>query len=98
MGAQWESCRRISSIGVEISSAPEPVTVESVPDLPLTGEDALATDTAPKPRAGRKRAGSDESKPRRARKTAAPAGEGAEGEKPAATKRARKSRSKTASE
>ena len=88
------------SIGVVETSrpAPEPVTVESVPDLPLTGEDALATDTAPKPRTGRKRAGSDESKPRRARKTAAPAGEGAEGEKPAATKRARKSRSKSASE
>jgi uncharacterized protein (TIGR00288 family) len=87
------------SIGVVETSrpAPEPVTVESVPDLPLTGEDALATDTAPKSRTARKRAGSDESKPRRARKGVAPAAETAEGEKPVA-KRARKSRSKTASE
>ena len=88
------------SIGVVETSrpAPEPVTVESVPDLPLTGEDALATDLEPKPRAARKRAASDESKPRRARKTATPAAEGAEGDKPAPRRSARKSRSKTASE
>ncbi len=88
------------SIGVVETSrpAPEPVTVESVPDLPLTGEDALATDNEPKPRAARKRGASDESKPRRARKTATPAAEGAEGDKPAPRRSARKSRSKTASE
>ena len=87
------------SIGVVETSrpAPEPVTVESVPDLPLTGEDALATDNEPKPRAARKRGASDESKPRRARKTA-PVAEGTEGDKPAPRRSARKSRSKTASE
>jgi hypothetical protein len=74
--------------------APEPVTAESVPDLPLTGEDALAEPEA-KARGTRKRAASDEARPRRARKSAATTGE--EGDKPA-TKRARKSRSKSASE
>ena len=87
------------SIGVVETSrpAPEPVTVESVPDLPLTGEDALATDNEPKPRAARKRGPSDESKPRRAPKKA-PAAEETEGDKPAPRRSARKSRSKTASE
>ena len=75
--------------------APEPVTIESVPDLPLTGEDALAeTDT--RPRSTRKRAGSDEARPRRARKSTATAGE--ESEKPATKRSARKTRSKSASE
>ena len=88
------------SIGVVETSkpAPEPVTVESVPDLPLTGEDALATDNEPKPRTARKRGASEESKPRRARKTATPAAEGTEGDKPAPRRSARKGRSKTASE
>jgi uncharacterized LabA/DUF88 family protein len=75
--------------------APEPVTVESIPDLPLTGEDALAeTDT--RPRGTRKRTGSDEARPRRARKSAATTGE--EGDKSATKRSPRKSRSKTASE
>jgi uncharacterized protein (TIGR00288 family) len=73
--------------------APEPVVEESIPDLPLTGEDALA-DEAPKTRTGRKRGAASESKPRRARKSASTE----EGEKPAAKRGARKSRSKTASE
>jgi len=76
--------------------APEPVVVESVPDLPLTGEDALATTDA-KPRSTRKRGTADAARPRRSRKSAR-AGEEAQGE-PSATKRsARKSRSKTSSE
>ena len=77
------------SVGVVETSrpAPEPVISESVPDLPLTGEDALSVvPEVETPRPARKRA-------TRARKTAG----GEEGEKPA-TKRARKSRSKTASE
>ena len=84
------------SIGVVETSrpAPEPVVVESIPDLPLTGEDALS-DAEAKPRSARKRGGSDDSRPRRARKSAASTGE--EGEKPAAKRSARKSR-KTASE
>ena len=77
--------------------APEPVVAESVPDLPLTGEDALA-DLDEKPaRPARKRAGSDESKPRRARKSASASGE-AIGDKPVPKRSARKSRSKSASE
>jgi len=84
------------SVGVVETSrpAPEPVVEETIPDLPLTGEDALSEPEA-KPRATRKRAG-DDAKPRRARKSAAAAGE--EGDKPAAKRSARKSRSKTASE
>jgi hypothetical protein len=84
------------SVGVvEIARPnPEPVTEESIPDLPLTGEDALA-DTEAKPRAaGRKRA-SGEAKPRRPRKSA---GASDEGDKPAPRRAARKSRSKTVSE
>jgi len=77
------------SVGVVETSrpAPEPVISESVPDLPLTGEDALS-DAEATPRPTRKRAS-------RARKSAAATGE--EGDKPA-SKRARKSRSKTTSE
>jgi hypothetical protein len=75
---------------------PEPLTTESIPDLPLTGEDALS-DSDVKPRSGgRKRASTDEAKPRRARKSAAASDE--EGDKPAPRRAARKSRSKTASE
>ena len=86
------------SVGVVETSrpAPEPVFTESVPDLPLTGEDALSTDGEAKPRSSRKRASGGEPKPRRGRKTAAPSGE--EGDKPAPRRSARKSRSKSASE
>jgi hypothetical protein len=66
-----------------------------VPDLPLTGEDALS-DSDVKPRTARKRASGDQAKPRRARKTAAASDE--EGDKPAPRRSARKSRSKTVSE
>ncbi len=84
------------SIGVVETSrpAPPPVVEESVAGLPLTGEDALS-EPETKPRSTRKRATSDESKPRRGRKTAAAA---EEGDKPAAKRSARKSRSKTATE
>jgi hypothetical protein len=69
------------------------VFTESVPDLPLTGEDALS-DTEAKPRTARKRAGAAEKKTRTTpRKSAAVS---AEGEKPAPRRAARKS--KTASE
>jgi len=85
------------SVGVVETSrpAPEPVFTESVPDLPLTGEDALS-DSDLKPRSGRKRTSGDDKKPRRPRKTAAASGE--EGEKPAPRRAARKSKSRTASE
>ncbi len=74
---------------------PEPLATESIPDLPLTGEDALS-DSDLKPRAaGRKRATGDEAKPRRTRKSAAASDEG---DKPAPRRAARKSRSKTAGE
>jgi uncharacterized protein (TIGR00288 family) len=79
------------SVGVVETSqpAPPPVAVESIPDLPLTGEDAL-TDAEAKPRSARKRAASGETRPRRGRKSA-----GAdEADKP--KRSARKSRSKTA--
>jgi uncharacterized protein (TIGR00288 family) len=84
------------SVGVVETSrpAPEPVFTESVPDLPLTGEDALSTDGEAKPRSSRKRASGDEAKPRRGRKSAAASGD--EGDKPAPRRSARKSRSKTA--
>ena len=85
------------SIGVVETSrpAPEPITTESVPDLPLTGEDALS-DSDVKPRNARKRASGDQARPRRGRKTAAASDE--EGDKPAPRRSARKSRSKTVSE
>ncbi|HEY6088487.1 MAG TPA: NYN domain-containing protein [Gemmatimonadaceae bacterium] len=86
------------SVGVVETSrpAPEPVFTESVPDLPLTGEDALSSDAEAKPRTARKRASAD-AKPRRAaRKSAAATGD--DGEKPAPRRSARKSRSKSASE
>jgi uncharacterized protein (TIGR00288 family) len=83
------------SVGVVETSrpAPEPVFTESIPDLPLTGEDALSG-TEPKTRTARKRAGGDEAKPRRARKSAA----AGDDEEKAPRRAARKSRSKTASE
>jgi uncharacterized protein (TIGR00288 family) len=86
------------SVGVVETSrpAPEPVFTESVPDLPMTGEDALSTDVEAKPRTARKRASVDEPKPRRGRKTATATDE--EGDKPAPRKSARKSRSKSSSE
>jgi hypothetical protein len=69
--------------------------MESVPDLPLTGEDALS-DSDVKPRSTRKRAPAEEGKPRRGRKTTAASGE--EVDEPAPRRSARKSRSKTVSE
>jgi uncharacterized protein (TIGR00288 family) len=71
--------------------APEPIVAESVPNLPLTGEDALS-DNAAEPKAARKRAGRTESKPRRPRKSASAS---SETEKGAPRRPARKSRSKT---
>ena len=87
------------SVGVVETSrpAPEPIFTESIPDLPLTGEDALSTDGEVKTRGPRKRASGDEPKPRRGRKTAAASGEEAD-DKPAPRRSARKSRSKSASE
>lgn len=86
------------SIGVVETSrpAPAPVVEESIPNLPQTGEDALSEPETTKPRSTRKRTASDESKPRRGRKTAPAAGE--EADKPAPKRSARKSRSKTATE
>jgi len=85
------------SIGVVETSrpAPPPVVEESIAGLPQTGEDALS-EPETKPRSTRKRATSDESRPRRGRKTAAAADQA--GDKPAAKRSARKSRSKTATE
>ncbi len=84
------------AIGVVETSrpAPEPVAEPSVPDLPLTGEDALG-EPEPQPRAARKRA-AGEGRPRRGRKSAG-AGDEA-GESAPVAKRARKTRSKTAKE
>ena len=85
------------SIGVVETArpAPEPVTEPSISELPLTGEDALG-EPEQKGRSGRKRAGAGEAKARRGRKSASAVDEGAE---PAsASKRARKTRSKTATE
>jgi hypothetical protein len=81
------------SVGVVETSrrAPEPVFMESVPDLPLTGEDALH-EPEPKAKSAKKRGG-DDAKPRRPRKSASAS---AEGDKP--RRAARKSRSKTVSE
>jgi hypothetical protein len=85
------------SVGVVETSrpAPAPVFTESVPDLPQTGEDALSDDV--KPRSGRKRASTDDKKPRRPRAKSASAS-GDEGEKPAPRRAARKTKSKAASE
>ncbi|HZD85776.1 MAG TPA: NYN domain-containing protein [Gemmatimonadaceae bacterium] len=85
------------SVGVVETSrpAPEPVFTESIPDLPLTGEDALS-DSDLKPRSVRKRVTGDDKKPRRPRKSAAVSDEDAE--KPSPRRAPRKSRSRTASE
>jgi uncharacterized protein (TIGR00288 family) len=84
------------SVGVVETSrpAPEPVFLESVPDPPLTGEDALH-EPEPKARSARKRGG-DDAKPRRARKSASASDDG--GDTPSPRRAARKSRSKTVSE
>ncbi len=81
------------SVGVVETSrpAPESVFMESVADLPLTGEDALHEPES-KPKTSRKRGGSD-AKPRRPRKSAS-----AEGDAPPPRRAPRKSRSKSASE
>ena len=85
------------SVGVVETSrpAPEPVFTESIPDLPLTGEDALS-DSDLKPRSVRKRGATDDKKPRRPRKSAAASDE--DSEKPSPRRAPRKSRSRTASE
>jgi hypothetical protein len=85
------------SVGVVETSrpAPEPVFTESIPDLPLTGEDALS-DSDLKPRSVRKRGATDDKKPRRPRKSAAASDEASE--KPSPRRAPRKSRSRTASE
>jgi uncharacterized protein (TIGR00288 family) len=85
------------SIGVVETArpAPEPVTEPTVSELPLTGEDALG-EPEQKTRSGRKRAGAGEGKARRGRKSAAASEEGAESA--SVTKRARKARTKTATE
>jgi uncharacterized protein (TIGR00288 family) len=86
------------SVGVVETSrpAPEPIFMESLPDLPLTGEDALHEPPAePKARSARKRGG-DGAKPRRARKSASASAEG--GDAPSPRRAPRKSRSKTVSE
>ena len=86
------------SVGVVETSrpAPEPIFMESVPDLPLTGEDALhEPPPEPKARSARKRGG-DDAKPRRARKSASASAEG--GDTPSPRRGARKRRSKTVSE
>jgi uncharacterized protein (TIGR00288 family) len=70
----------------------EPVFIEPVSDVPLTGEDALAESDS-KPKAARKRAAGGA---RRGRKSAATSD--TEGEKAAPRRSARKSRSKSASE
>jgi uncharacterized protein (TIGR00288 family) len=84
------------SVGVVETSrpAPEPIFMESVPDLPLTGEDALHEPES-KPRSARKRGG-DDAKPRRTRKSASASAEG--DDTPSPRRAPRKSRSKTASE
>ena len=95
MGARGRNVPpELLSIGVVETTrpAPEPVTEPSVPNLPLTGEDALA-EAEEKPRSGRKRASSGR---RRASRKAASGEEGAESAP--APKRARKTRTKSASE
>jgi uncharacterized protein (TIGR00288 family) len=85
------------SVGVVETSrpTPEPVFIESVPDLPLAGEEALS-DSDLKPRSGRKRAPGNEKKPSRPRKSASSSDE--DTAKPAPRRAARKSKSRTASE
>ena len=86
------------SVGVVETSrpAPEPIFMESIPDLPLTGEDALHEPHAePKARSARKRGG-DDAKPRRTRKSASASAE--EGDTPSPRRAPRKSRSKTVNE
>ena len=86
------------SVGVVETSrpAPAPIFMESVPDLPLTGEDALhEPPPEPKVRSARKRGG-DDAKPRRTRKSASASAEGDDA--PSPRRSPRKSRSKTASE
>ncbi|HEX3533852.1 MAG TPA: NYN domain-containing protein [Gemmatimonadaceae bacterium] len=85
------------SVGVVETSrpAPAPVFMESVPDLPLTGEDALhEPDSEPKAKSARKRAGGD-AKSRRPRKSASAS---ADGDSPSPRRAPRKGRSKSASE
>ncbi len=85
------------SVGVveTLRPAPEPVSAEPIPDLPLTGEDALS-DSDLKPRSGRKRVSSDDKKPRGGRKAATTSEES--DENPAPRRAPRKSRRRTASE
>jgi uncharacterized protein (TIGR00288 family) len=85
------------SVGVVETSrpAPEPIFTESVPDLPLAGEETLS-DSDLKPRSGRKRGSGSEKKPSRPRKSASSSDEDAA--KPAPRRAARKSKSRTASE
>jgi uncharacterized protein (TIGR00288 family) len=83
------------SVGVVEAWQPasaEPVFIEPVSDVPLTGEDALSEGDS-KPKAARKRAAGGA---RRGRKAAAASD--TEGEKAAPRRSARKSRSKSASE
>ena len=84
------------SVGVVETSAGAPVFEEAaVADIPSIGEDALS-DEEPKPRSGRKRAGTSEaSKPRRGRKTASSADDA---DKPAPRRAARKSRTRSSAE
>jgi len=85
------------SVGVVETSrpAPQPVFAESIPDLPLVGDEAVS-DSDLKPRSGRKRAAASERKPSRARKSASSSDE--DTAKPAPRRAARKSKSRTASE
>jgi hypothetical protein len=84
------------SVGVVETSRPaaQPVFIESVPDVPVAGEEALA-DSDLKPRSGRKRASGSEKKPSRPRKASSSDEDAA---KPAPRRAARKSKSRTASE
>jgi hypothetical protein len=85
------------SVGVVETSRPipEPVFTESLPDLPLAGEEVLS-DSDLKPRSGRKRASASDKKPSRPRKSASSSDE--DTDKPAPRRAARKSKSRTASE
>jgi len=85
------------SVGVVETSrpTPQPVFIESIPDLPPAGEETLS-DSDLKPRSGRKRASGSEKKPARPRKSASSSDE--DTPKPAPRRAARKSKSRTASE